>query len=102
MYIVPPVRKGNQKVTQITSRLVLGGSILLGLNGEKLFIPAVVSTTGIGNNQDEYRLSGAGGGVDLGYVVVNDRGTLIYPFIHAGLYGYTLEIENRQKDSLPF
>jgi hypothetical protein len=82
--------------------LMFGGSIMIGLNGEKLFIPAVLSTTGIGNDQDEYRLSATGGGVDLGYVLVNDLGTLIYPFVHAGLYGYTLEIENRQKDSLPF
>jgi hypothetical protein len=82
--------------------LMFGGSILIGLNGEKLFLPAVMSTTGIGNRQDEYRLSGVGGGIDLGYVLVNDAGTLVYPFIHAGYYSYTLEIDNQQPDSLPF
>jgi hypothetical protein len=82
--------------------ILLSESLLLGINGEKLLFPSMLVTTGPGNKQDEYTLSGWGTGLDIGWVAVNDAGTLVYPFLHAGYYGYSLDYRNVQSDSVRF
>jgi hypothetical protein len=76
--------------------------LLVGLNGERIAFPTVFSRSGPGNPQDEYKLSAIGGGIDFGYAVINDAGTLIYPFVHAGYHQYELQFTNNQRDSIPF
>lgn len=88
--------------------LVAGGGLLfnevymVGASGEMVSFPTVRAITSPGRPRDEYTLTGGGGGLDLGYAIVNYRGTLVYPFIHAGLYGYSLDYRNNQSDSIPF
>jgi hypothetical protein len=83
--------------------VLVNENLLIGLNGESISFPTVRSRSGPGNAQDEYRLSAIGGGLDFGYaVVINDGGTLIYPFLHAGYHQYELQFTNNQRDSIPF
>lgn len=76
-------------------------SILLGASGEMLFVPSFEAVT-TEEERSRYTLSGGGGGLDLGYAVLNEGGTLIWPFLSAGYYGYTLDFENNQSVATPF
>jgi hypothetical protein len=94
--------------SSIGLNLVAGGGVLfnevymIGASGERVSFPTVEAITSPGRPRDQYSLTGGGGGLDLGYAIVNEDATLIYPFIHAGLYGYSLEYRNNQSDSIPF
>ena len=78
------------------------GGIVAGASGEMVMFPTVEAVTSPGMSRDEYVLGGWEGGVDFGYVVVNEDATIVYPFVHAGYAGYSLEYSNRQSDSIPF
>jgi hypothetical protein len=82
--------------------VLINEALLFGLNGESITFPTVYSRSGPGNVQDEYNLSAIGGGLDIGYAVINDDATLVYPFLHAGYHQYELLYTNNQRDSVPF
>ncbi len=82
--------------------MLLAGRLMIDVTGERLSFPTVRSVNGPGSAQDEYMLTGMGGGLDLGWAVVNEEGTLVAPFAHVGYYGYSLEYLNRQSVPIPF
>ncbi len=82
--------------------VVLDGTWLVGLSGERVSFPTVESINGPDEPRDRYDLSGMGGGVDLGYVVFNRSGGVVFPYLHVGYYGYTLEYHNNQSEAIPF
>lgn len=81
---------------------LIGGWLMVGASGERVMFPTVRSITGPGQPQDEYRLAGMGGGIDLGYALVNDDAVLLAPFAQIGYYGYSLEYTNHQNLPVPF
>lgn len=81
---------------------MLDGGLLVGLSGEKLMFPMVEAITSPGRERDTYTLGGWGAGLDVGYTIVNSDATIVYPFIHAGYYGYSLDYSNRQSEPIPF
>ena len=84
-----------------------GGSLLfsrkyvVGASGEWLTFPTVESIT-TNDIRSEYDLSGGGGQLELGYAAVNNKGTLVWPYLSLGYYGYSLDFHNNQSDSIPF
>lgn len=82
--------------------VLLDERYLLGGSGEMVSYPEMESIMPPGSPRDRYILSGGGGGIDVGYAVVNDGQTLVFPYLQGGYYGYTLEYHNNQTDSLPF
>lgn len=82
--------------------VLLSESFILGASGQMISFPTVKSITAFGTQRDEYNLTGGGGGLDIGYALVNDDATLVYPFLQAGYYGYALDYTNNQSDSIPF
>ena len=82
--------------------VMLDGGMLLGLSGEMLSVPTIESITSPGAPRDQYVLGGWGGGLDIGYVIVNEDATIVYPFVNVGYHGYGLEYTNRQSDPIPF
>lgn len=82
--------------------VLLGGWLMIGASGEQVTFPKVRSINGPGNPQDEYDLSGGGGGLDLGYAIVNEEATLVVPFAQIGYYGYSLKYQNNQDVAIPF
>ncbi len=74
---------------------------MVGASGELLSFPVVEAIT-TNNERSEYDLSGSGGQLELGWAVVNNHGTLVWPYISLGYYGYSLEFKNNQSDSIPF
>lgn len=85
-----------------SAALVPDGRFTIGVSGQMLSFKTIRAITSPGHPRDEYALSGGGGGLDIGWVVVNDAGTLITPFIQAGYYGYRLDYTNNQIDPIPF
>lgn len=85
-----------------SAALVPGGRFTIGVSGQMLSFTTLRAITSPGHPRDEYALSGGGGGLDIGWVVVNDAGTLITPFVQAGYYGYRLDYTNNQIDPIPF
>jgi hypothetical protein len=81
--------------------VLLSEKVLLGASGELLFFPSFEAIT-TEEERSVYSLSGLGGGLDFGYAIVNDGGTLVWPFVSAGYYGYTLDFENNQTEPTPF
>jgi hypothetical protein len=78
------------------------GSMLFGASGERLMFPTIESITSPGNERDKYVLAAWEAGADLGYLVVDEDATIVYPFLHAGYGRYSLEYTNNQTDSIPF
>lgn len=70
-------------------RLLIAGRLLLGGKGFALMQPQV--------HTDSARtwMLGGGGGLELGFVVVNRRGWLVFPTFGVGGLGWSLEILNR-------
>jgi len=98
----------NSEFFETGTMLTAGGGFLLnerylvGGSGEMVRYPETESIVPPGTPRDRYILSGGGGGLDLGYALVNDGQTLLFPYLQGGYYGYTLEYHNNQTDSLPF
>lgn len=67
--------------------MLIGGVVLSG-GGYAIVTP---STNG---SQGDVALSGGGGGVALGYAVVNSRQWIVYPYFGVGGYGQTLRVTN--------
>src|SRR5690606_17185703 len=82
--------------------MLLYGEFMVGVSGQQVFYPVVKSINGPGGPRDEYRLTGSGGGLDLGYAIMNDGGTLIFPYVQGGYYGYALDYTNNQPVPVPF
>lgn len=82
--------------------MLISSDLVIGLNGQQVFYPTIRSINGPGNPRDEYTLSGRGAGLDLGYAVINDQGTILYPYVQGGYYGYELEYTNNQTEAVPF
>lgn len=70
-------------------RVLIAGRLLLGGKGFALLLPQV--------HTDAARVwaLGGGGGFELGFVVLNRRGWLVYPTIGGGGLGWSLEVLNR-------
>ena len=81
---------------------VLGNGLMIGASGERVSYPTVSAINGPGTPRDEYTLSGGGGGLDIGYAMVNSESTLLCPYIQGGYYGYTLDYTNNQNEPIPF
>jgi hypothetical protein len=81
---------------------MIDGGVLVGASGEIVMFPTIEAITAPGNERDEYVLGGWDGGIDIGYVVINEDKTIVYPYLHGGLASYSLEYTNRQDDSIPF
>jgi hypothetical protein len=81
---------------------VVGGRWMIGASGEMVSFPSVHSINGPEQPQDEYQLSGKGGGLELGMTVINDGGMVVFPYLHVGYYGYSLDYTNNQTDSISF
>ena len=81
--------------------LLLSEKFLIGASGERLLFPSfdAVTTT---EERASYTLSGGGGGLDIGYAVVNDGGTLVWPYLTGGYYGYSLDFDNTSGEPTPF
>lgn len=73
---------------------------MIGASGERLFFPSFIGITSE-EEVGEYSLSGGGGGLDLGWALYNDAGTLIWPYLSVGYYGYGLDFTNNLSDSIP-
>ncbi|MDB5034666.1 MAG: hypothetical protein JWQ98_1907 [Chlorobi bacterium] len=87
--------------------MLLGESFVIGASGQRLSYAPMETITPPGAPRDEYLLSGGGGGIDLGYAVVNaasagGSSTLVYPFLQGGYYGYSLQYSNHQSEPIPF
>jgi hypothetical protein len=82
--------------------VLFGGSYIVGASGQMVSYPVVRSINSPGNPRDEYGLSAMGGGLDLGFTAVNSAGMLVFPYLHVGYYGYSLDYTNNQGDSIPF
>ncbi|MCB0712063.1 MAG: hypothetical protein KDD67_07010 [Ignavibacteriae bacterium] len=80
--------------------LLLGGGFVLGASGERLFFPSVVGVT-TEEEVGEYSLSGGGGGLEFGWAFYNNSGTLVWPYVSVGYYGYALDFTNNLSDSIP-
>lgn len=74
---------------------------LIGASGERLLFPSFEAVT-TDEKRASYSLSGGGGGLDFGYAVVNDGGTIIWPYLTAGYYGYSLTFDNTLDVATPF
>lgn len=81
---------------------MIESGLLFGASGELVMFPMVESITGLGSERDEFILSAWEGGIDVGLSVLNDDATVVYPFIHVGYAGYSLDFANNQSDSIPF
>lgn len=81
---------------------LVSGDLVIGVSGQQVFYPTIRSINGPGNPRDEYTLSGRGVGLDLGYAVMNSSGTVLYPYVQGGYYGYELEYANNQTEAIPF
>jgi hypothetical protein len=81
---------------------LLGERWFVGASGEAVGYPTMHSINGPGNPRDDYDLSAIEGGLDLGYALVNDRGMLIYPYLHASYASYSLDYTNNQNEAIPF
>lgn len=98
----------NDEFSETGTILTAGGGFLfnerylLGGSAEMVSYPESESIMPPGSPRDRYTLGGIGGGVDVGYALVNDGQTLLFPYLQAGYYGYTLEYHNNQTDSLSF
>ncbi len=82
--------------------LLLGNGLVIGASGERVSYPTISAINGPGSPRDEYTLSGGGGGIDIGYAVINDEATLLFPYIQGGYYGYALDYTNNQTEPIPF
>ena len=82
--------------------LMVGGGWVIGASGQMVSYPVVTSINGPGTTADEYSLGGSGAGLDVGYALVNDAGTLIFPYLQGGYYGYSLDYTNNQSEAIPF
>lgn len=82
--------------------LMIGGGLVVGISGGLLQFPTMQSINPPGAPRDEFKLAGAGGGLDIGYALVNDGGTMIFPYVQGGYYSYGLDYTNNQSDSIPF
>jgi hypothetical protein len=82
--------------------LLVGRNYFIGVSGETVSYATAKSIVPPETPQDEYMLSGSGGGLDLGYALVNRDGVLVVPYVQAGYYGYSLDYHNAQNDSIPF
>ena len=81
--------------------VLLGGSFLVGLSGERLLFPSVIGITSEAE-VGEYSLSGGGGELELGWALYNNDATLIWPYVSVGYFGYALDFTNNLSDSIPF
>jgi hypothetical protein len=81
---------------------MMDSGLLLGASGETVMFPIVESINGLGNERDEYTLSGWEGGLDIGWTLLNEDATIVYPFLHFAYAGYALDYANHQTDSIPF
>lgn len=81
--------------------LLFGTKYMVGASGEWVTFPTVESIT-TNDVRSEYDLSGGGGQLELGYAVINNNGTLVWPYLSLGYYGYSLDFHNNQSDSIPF
>jgi hypothetical protein len=82
--------------------VMFGGGWVIGASGQLVSYPAVTSINGPGVKADEYKLGAAGGGLDIGYTLVNDAGTLVFPYVQGGYYSYSLDYTNNQSEAIPF
>ncbi len=82
--------------------LMFNGRFVITATGERVTYPAMHSVNPPGTPRDEYNLSAVGGGLDLGYTVVNEGGMLVYPFGHVGYYQYSLDYTNNQSQPVRF
>lgn len=81
--------------------LLLGSTFVVGASGEMLFFPSFEAVT-TEDDRGTYTLSGGGGGLDIGYAVINDDATILWPYISVGYYGYSLAFENSSGEPTPF
>jgi hypothetical protein len=77
-------------------------SWIVGASAERVGYPDVRSINGPGNARDIYSLSASEVGLDLGYAAVNDAGTIVFPYLHAGYASYGLDYTNNQDEPIPF
>ncbi len=77
-------------------RALLAGRYLLGGRGFGMWVPTMWTDWG------SARVSGGGGGFDLGLVVYNQRRWMVYPFAGVGGLGYTLEVRNNSDAPVTF
>lgn len=75
---------------------LIGGRFLFGGKGFGLIAPTAANDVG------RVAAGGGGGGVELGLVVVNKRGWLVYPFTGFGGMGYSLSLTNTSQTSRTF
>lgn len=83
------------------ANLLLGGAFMIGASGERLMFPTVEAVTTT-DERSTYTLTGGGGGLELGYALVNDDATFAWPYASIGYYGYGLDFANEQSDSVGF
>lgn len=70
-------------------RALLGGRLLFGGKGYVMLVPTH------GTGRGTARLVAGGGGLDLGYAVVNRDHWLFYPYLGAGGIGFHLDVHNK-------
>lgn len=75
---------------------LLAGRFLIGGKGFGLFAPTAANDVG------RVAVGGGGGGVELGLVVVNRRGWIVYPFAGLGAIGYSLTLTNTSQGPRSF
>lgn len=98
----------NSEFFETGTMLAAGGGVLLneryllGGSAELVSYPESESIMPPGSPRDRYTLGGIGGGIDIGYALVNDGQTLVFPYLQGGYYSYSLDYQNNQTDSLPF
>lgn len=80
---------------------LVGPGLVIGASGEMLFFGSFDAVT-TDDDRGTYTLSGGGGGLDLGYAVVNDDATIVWPYLSVGYYGYSLDFENNTGSPTPF
>jgi hypothetical protein len=68
--------------------------VVLAGGGYGVFVPTTNGQTG------DVSLGGGGGGVALGYAVVNNRRWVVYPSIGVGGFGYSLDVTNVSGQSI--
>lgn len=80
---------------------LFSGGFMVGLSGERIMFPTVEAVT-TDDERSTYDISGGGGSLELGWAVVNDDATIVWPYLALGYYGYSLDFDNMQSDSIPF
>ncbi len=81
--------------------ILLSDKILIGASGERVLFPSFEAVT-TAEKRATYTLSAGGGGLDIGFAAINDAGTLIWPYLTGGYYGYSLKFDNTLDQATPF